>query len=381
MYRKILSISLFLLIFCFKPSEIQSLEQDHYIQALASLIYHTQHVEVTDEEIAFSTEDVLLLWDKAAQGLTQHPRAFEKAYQTYYQAQAYIRDGQYNQAQEALATSSYLLTTLWNRALDQEEASYLDPSLPSFLALRAQKDINFENNPYLSSEIKNQMRPYLIPFNHPMKDTLDGIFRSSRVTTDKETFRQAGFRTISSRPRSYIRVARHSSLPGHLVKAYMDTELRRKESKESWKWLVKRCEGAHKIHSIIKKRHIQYFTVAHKWIYPLPATPSPPQDAKHTRHLAILLVTDMNLVPKEMNEHAWSHYITKEHLNELYTIMSYARGSSYRADNIAYTRSGTFAFIDTEYPSRGPDYHSIRKYLDPDMRYYWDKIVRNGGPL
>lgn len=389
MYRKIFSISLILFTVCcqaFCDSSLQkeSLERDHYIQALASLTYHTQKLEedvdVAEDGIAFSTENVVLLWEKVAQGLTQHPQAFGKAYQAYHQAQAYASDGKYDQAREAFATSAQLLSALWNRALDQEEAFDLELMSPSFLALRAQKDLDFENNPHLSAKVKNEMRPYLIPPSHPMKDVLDVIFHSSRVTTNKDTFYQAGFRTISSRPRSYIRVARHSSLPGYLIKAYMDTELRKKENKASWKWLVKRCEGAHKVRSIIKKRHIQHFTVANKWIYPLPATPSPPRDAGHTRHLAILLVTNMHLVSSEMNEYAWAHHITEKHLDELYLIISYARGSSYRADNIAYTRSGTFAFIDTEYPGRGPDYHSIRKYLDPDMRQYWDKIIQNGGP-
>ena len=140
-----------------------------------------------------------------------------------------------------------------------------------------------------------------------------------------------------------------------------------------------RCIGAEKIRRVITKKNFTHFVVAEKYIYPLPAHPSPPSNGLYTRHFAILLAEDMQLVPKSENLRAWKTVITREHLHELYTIMTAARGSSYRPDNICYTRNGKFAFIDTEYPSSGPDYTSIRPHLSPKMQRYWDRLIKHGG--
>lgn len=231
----------------------------------------------------------------------------------------------------------------------------------------------------IPKKVKKAISPYLIPDTHPMKASLDNLFHSTRVTLDQKSFERAGFISLSVRPRTHIIVATHPLLPNHLVKLTLDSELREKQNKPSWEWLVKRCQGAEKIRHIIRSKKIKHFTVASKWIYPLPDKPAPPKSSKYNRHLAILLVTDMKLVPQKENLLAWRYKITKEHLDELYTVISYAKGSSYRADNISYTMQGKFAFIDTEYPSRGPDYESIRPYLHPSMRNYWDKLVKEGG--
>ena len=186
---------------------------------------------------------------------------------------------------------------------------------------------------------------------------------------------------LATGPRSYISVARHPEMPHYLVKVYFDTVLQEKRNRASWEWLVQRCEGVRKVQQVIRDKHIHNFEAAKKWIYCLPPEPSPPKDRLHMRHFALLLVTDMDLVPKELNHFAWKNYITEEHLDELYLIISRAKGSSYRPDNIAYTNKGNFAFIDTEYPAQGPDFRSIRRYLSSEMRAYWDRVVSNGGPL
>lgn len=237
------------------------------------------------------------------------------------------------------------------------------------------KNRDFEQNSAIPYSIKKEMRPFIIGDNHPMKSRLDKIFFKSRAILDEESFIQAGFVPISIRHCTHVYVSKHSLLPGYLVKAYLDTEKRKKKNQESWKWLVKRCQGARDIQKVIKKKKIVHFTVARKWIYPFPSKPLPPDDAEHTRHFALLLVTDMDLVDPEYNLYAWQHLITKEHLDELFFIISHAKGSSYRPDNISYTKQGNFAFVDTEYPQKGPDFKSIRPYLNPEMLAYWDDLV------
>jgi hypothetical protein len=235
------------------------------------------------------------------------------------------------------------------------------------------------NLKHIKSDIRKEIRPYLIPTNHPMKGNLDAIFHATRATQSQEAFTAAGFDIFSVRPRSHVIVARHPNLPGYVLKANMDNNTKLKRKKTSWKWFQLRCIGAEKVHRIIKEKNIKNFVVADKWIYALPKNPSPPIDIHYTRHPVILLATDMNLVSKKENLQAWKTKITKTHLNELYDIISHARGSSYRPDNITYTKNNTFAFIDTEYPDSKPDYTSIRPYLNPQMRDYWDHLVKKGG--
>ncbi len=377
-------------------------EEQQFIQALASLVFHIRELknEVEDrmantpqteenrtEGIIFSEEDVATLWNKIKQFSYKRqiasPNDFQmeidcrKAYKNYYKAHCFIDDQELIKTKKLLNQSFDLLSSIWI----EESSQSLDLFTEEPLFKMQISSPFFKNNPVISSQIRKMMQPYIIPNNHPMKKQLDAIFYRSRATLNEETFAKTGFMTLCTRPRSFIKVASHSSLPGYLVKANLDSELREKRGKPSWRWLVNRCEGAAKIHRIIEKKKIKHFTVAKKWIYPFPAEPAPPRTPKYTRHLALLLVTDMHLVPKEANHHAWYHVITKKHLDELYTVISYAKGSSYRPDNISYTATGQFAFIDTEYPSQGPDFKGIKKYLRPDMLYYWENLVKRGGNI
>ena len=370
-------------------------ESDDDIQALASLVFYTQEWEeilksgnpTSHEKISFSIEDVTKLWEKAGRNLYGFPATadqiqrayhFEKAYSLHDKAKNLVIDGKENEALDRLNASLKLLRLLWGKAIELEEIAPVHLTASSTI-LRNQSDPNIENNPYISPGIRKKMGRYLLPLRHPMRKILDDLCLEMRVTADKGTFRHSGFITIANRPRSYIRVAKHSMMPGYLVKVYLDTVLNEKQHKPSWKWLVYRCIGAEKIRTIIKKRHMKYFVVASKWIYCFPPNPSPPLSLLYTRHLALLLVTDMDLVQNKENLDAWKSKITEKHLDELYFIISRAKGSSYRPDNIAYTNQGKFAFIDTEYPSRGPDFERIRHYLNHEMRDYWDHLVKHGG--
>jgi len=214
-----------------------------------------------------------------------------------------------------------------------------------------------------------------MPANHPIKPYLDHIFLNQRATLNDKTFASAGFISQFIRPRSFIRVASHPALPGYLIKAYLDSEVRVKKNIPGWKWLVNRVKNAKTISHFIKKRKIKYFTVPKKWIYLLPREPSPPIDSSYLRKNEILVVEDMNLVSKNDNIIAWKTVITKQHLDEFYAIITYAGGSSYRIDNVAYTTNGKFAFIDTEYNNKTPRYQDILGSLSPEMAAYWKMIT------
>lgn len=233
------------------------------------------------------------------------------------------------------------------------------------------KSYALEESPWLTKKSAKAISPHLLPTDHPAKPALDSIFKASRATLDVQAFINAGFTIISTQPRSFVIVASHPLLPGYLVKVQYDDELRLKGETPFWKWMVRRCEGAKKIRNIIKKKKLQHFKVARKWIYPLPASPGVPDAPNYAPKPIILLVEDMNLESLDMSINAWRNQMTPEHLDELYTILLVVGGSSYRPDNVALTKDGHFAFIDTEYPFLITDMKKITQYLSPEMQTYW----------
>lgn len=234
---------------------------------------------------------------------------------------------------------------------------------------------DFEDNPFIKHKERRYLRKYLFPCDHPLKPVLDEIFSKSRATLNRDTLAAAGFVTKASQPRSYIIVAGHPRLPGYLLKLYLDSELNVRSDTPGWRWFQRRIRLANRIRKYIEKTDIKHFCVPKKWMYPLPLNPSPPEDPSIERKNSILIVEDMNLVSDEENLHVWKTRITEEHLKELYRIISYAGGDSYRPDNIVFTKDNKFAFIDTEYPQRRPFYPVLVQFLSPEMGDFWMKLV------
>ncbi len=238
---------------------------------------------------------------------------------------------------------------------------------------------DFADNYAIIGLEREAIAPYILPEDHPIKEKLDAIFCLRRATLNQQMFRMAGFIIKYSQPRSFIKVASHPAIPGYLVKVYLDSEHRLKRNTEGWVWFTRRIEGVNKIHEYITANKSKFFVAPKKWIYPLPVNPSIPGAFGYQRKNEILVVEDMRLVSKEKSIKAWKTKITKEHLDELYEILYYAGGDSYRPDNIAYTEEGKFAFIDTEYSYiYRSSYESIKKYLSSEMAEYWETKYTNG---
>jgi hypothetical protein len=238
---------------------------------------------------------------------------------------------------------------------------------------------DFETNPYITLEARDNIRPFLLPKDHKMKARLDKIFHETRAIFDDRSLKKAGFDIKFKQPRSFIYVVSHDSMPGYLLKLVPDVELRNKGGRPEWYWFVNRCIGVQKVHDVIKKHQIKYFAAPKKWIYPLPVNPYPAKESKRSnRKIVVLLVENMLLTSKEENKIAWKKEISKKHLDELYLIIKEVGGRSYRAENIPQTKKGTFAFVDTEYPTSPPGFRDIRKFLSSGKRLYWDKLVEAG---
>lgn len=237
-----------------------------------------------------------------------------------------------------------------------------------------------KKNSLMSSKHYRKIKPWLIPNDHPMKKPLDTIFKASRAIQDEEAFLNAGFDTFAVQIRSYIRVARHSELPGYVVKVYLDNVLKLKKKIEGWVWLANRCEGSKRLDAIFKRKQIKLFKVAKKWIYVLPTHPKPLTGSLYNPKAEILIAEDMNIVSNSASIEAWRTAMTKAHLDELFVIIAFANGDSYRPDNITYSTDGKFAFIDTEYLDRIPNFITPQQYFSPEMAAYWQQLLQQGGP-
>lgn len=238
---------------------------------------------------------------------------------------------------------------------------------------------DFESNPYISDIAKEKIRPFLLSADHPARAKLDAIFKKTRASFDDQSLKKAGFDIKFKQPRSFIRVVSHPTLRGYLLKLVLDTELKEKRGLPEWHWFVNRCLGVEKIQQVLTQHKIKHFVAPKKWIYPLPIHPYPTTASlRNTRKVIVLLVDDMDLTSKEANKAAWKHEVTKGHLDELYRIIKEVGGHSYRAENIPQTKSGKFAFVDTEYPTSPPRFSDIRRYLSAKRQLYWDKLVEAG---
>jgi hypothetical protein len=231
---------------------------------------------------------------------------------------------------------------------------------------------NFQNNPHLDQKMRTLMAPYLLPLDHPIKATLDSIFSQSRVTQDKQTLIDAGFSVIASMPGSFVVVARHPAVPGYVFKLYLDSETRCKQGIPNWEWLTRRCIGAEKIRKLIHKKKLRYFTIPDKWLYPLPLNFSSQGSQAQP---VVVVETDMELESEQATELAWKTHITPKHLDELYAILRNGYGTIRLAPNIPYTKNGTFAFTDTEYPERRFKLKRAKLYLSEEMQLYWDQLI------
>jgi hypothetical protein len=213
---------------------------------------------------------------------------------------------------------------------------------------------------------QKEIKPYLLPAHHPLKVPLDQIFFHSNVLKNVQTFANAGFETLHVRANSYICIAKHPLLPGYLVKAYLDDEIRWKDGIPGWKWLVNRCKGAENIRKLIRKKNLNHFVVPDKWLYPLPNGSQQP---------VILIVTDMDLASRAETRRAWKTRVTEEHLDELFCILRHGYASCDIVNNIPYTKTGKFACIDTEHPKRKLKYEGVKNSFSEKMKSYWETLM------
>jgi hypothetical protein len=253
--------------------------------------------------------------------------------------------------------------------VSEKDCDYLlDSESPKYVIKRFYP--NFSNNPRLNSAMKQHMDPWLLPLDHKTKPILDDLFANPSVINSNKTLRKAGFKILFSQKRSKIRVIGHPKLKGYLIKLFPNSETQLLSS--AWKRLTIRCIVAEKIKSIIARQKIRHFVVADKWLYPLPYN----RKMKEAQPV-VLIVRNMNIYNRQDTKHVWKNHISGIVLRELYKILGRGYGSAFLSGNLPYSRSGKFAFIDTEFDKRKIHLDHVKKFISPHMRHYWDMLVEN----
>lgn len=231
-------------------------------------------------------------------------------------------------------------------------------------------------NPHVPTDIWAQMSPYLLPENHPAKPALDRMFSSTRVTLCPETFQAAGFKRYRPGRFSRIMASSHPDLKNYFIKAFADTEL---GIKSEWQKLAHRVEGARATRKcIVKNGFEKHFKVANKWIYPLPADPSPPTSPKFLRKNFILVAENMRILDHSANEKMYKKKMTHKLLRELFTIIQeVGLWDSVVAFNVPFCKDGKLAFVDTEYHHKWPvRFERMNRYFSKNDLPYWEELIR-----
>lgn len=235
--------------------------------------------------------------------------------------------------------------------------------------------------PEVSEEIWAQVRPYMLPENHPAWPKLHRIFCNSRATLSPEEFKRAGFRRW--RPGRWSRVAAssHPECQEYFIKAYCDTEL---GILYDWKKWIHRIKGAQAIRQCIKDNDLQAnFKVPHKWIYPLPKRPAPPNSSRYLRKNFVLVCENMRIQEHSKNEKMYKKKMTRKLMNGLYCILqTCGLYDSVYVFNIPFCKDGRIAVIDTEYHHKWPvPFQKLNKSFSKDLQSYWEKITFKGGRI
>lgn len=296
---------------------------------------NNQENMISEERIVFEDIDIQKLWQKAESSSSAAEIELAKNY--YYQSET---------SKELREKAKKILDKIW----DQYFENYFAESTRDSRKFSSLDTIKRNTYPILEDSYKHILHKLLSPF---------------KVIENRHNFEAEGFNILYTRNDKLI-IASHTSLPGYLLKFYFKSP--HKSYELEWRILEDRCKGADYVRKLIKEKKLQHFIVPDKWLYILP-----------NEKQAVLLVTDMNIVTTDESRYAWRYKISREHLLELYTILSYGLASPGLPHNIPYTQHGKFACIDTEHPKRYHNYNYIKKYLSKNMKRRWDKIVRSGG--
>lgn len=250
--------------------------------------------------------------------------------------------------------------------------------------LRSQAQLNLFNGiapcpSHLDPEAWVAVQDYLMPDNHPCKPKLDRLASTTRFTQNPQVMKRSGF-TRGERVGRWSRVCAspHVDMQKYYFKVYCDNEI---YIKYDWKRWIHRCKGARLIDECIKKNKLQsMFKVPRKWIYYLPAEPSPPNNSQYLRKDFILVCDNMRILDHSENEKNYKKKMDQKRLKGLYTILQECGlYDSVYCFNMPFNKDGYICIIDTEYWHKWPvPFSKLSKNFSSENRKFWEKITKSG---
>jgi hypothetical protein len=227
---------------------------------------------------------------------------------------------------------------------------------------------------HVPEDIWEQLTPFFVPDNHPIKEKLDKFFSKPNLLQSSEALKKAGFKSSGTRGFSKTQIFKHKRLKNYLIKAFTDDQIEIVD----WEIWMRRINGALTINAAIERNGVQaYFKVPQKWIYQIPRT----EQTFETKNF-VLVVEDMQLYDQRGNSIMWNgmKFVTKEKLNALYKIIS-EEGllDSIYIDNIPFSKiDDKIAFIDTEHFHKWPvPFHRLTPFLAKKMQVHWMSLISN----
>src|SRR5262245_32392425 len=79
-------------------------------------------------------------------------------------------------------------------------------------------------NPHVPCSIWDQLEPYFLPLDHPLKKRLDKLFQKQRITESAKTFEEAGFGKPKARKPTNIFIGHHPDFPKYIFKVFLDSQ-------------------------------------------------------------------------------------------------------------------------------------------------------------
>lgn len=231
---------------------------------------------------------------------------------------------------------------------------------------------------YVSDQVWQEVRDFIIPNDHPIKYRLDAIFSASRAFYDFQSMEAAGFTATIPQHHTGIIVTRHPELKGYVIKAYLDIQEYHSGKPEYYFW-KKRAIGAQLIRKSIEEHNYGHLLkVPQKWLYLIPDDPAP---LPGLPKMFILVEEDMDIYDSETNKELWgSQIVTKKLLKSFYNVITeLGLFDCAKPDNCPISKDGRVAFVDTQcYHFKKVKYHKLTPYLSPSMKKYWKKLIKDG---
>ncbi|MBN9377981.1 MAG: hypothetical protein BGO14_00660 [Chlamydiales bacterium 38-26] len=231
-------------------------------------------------------------------------------------------------------------------------------------------------NPHVDANVWNNMVPYFLPENHPVKPKLDRLFRK-RVTQNKQTLKKAGFTEPEPKRFSKTIVSKNKKIPGYIFKFFHDEQKDIQDARNC----LRRVTGAISVQEALNRYNINHlFVVPKKYIYPLPAHPSPTETSY--RKNFVVVENELDIYTGKENNKMWkSPVINPITLTwTFWLLQELGLNDSPYSFNMPITRDGRIAFVDTEHHHKWPvPFEKLWPFLTPEMGSFWKNLCQQHG--